>query len=131
MSRRIFIVCVVDCSDLFHDALQRFQATRFPKQAEAILFIYNIGEEEIQSVDVPRPESKVIVFNNTDDLMTLKPYGKDYLTATADATVIAQQLAGTAVSTADFKYYNFFNKPKVNTQLTALAKYQDDLTNNG
>lgn len=110
---RIVVVCVIDSTDLFHTALDKFLGDRFQKDAEPVLFIYNIGEEEIDADKflniIPAPRV-LAVFNCDSDLLTLKAYGRDYLNATADATVIATQLAG--VECADFRYYNFFEPPK-------------------
>lgn len=107
------VVCVVEEKDQLHTAIEKFLAQRFKKNTEPVLFIYNIGSEQFDGMEFARiiPVPKVLcIFNCDSDLLTLKVYGKDYQAATADATVIATQLAG--VECDDFRFYNFFEPPK-------------------
>lgn len=137
--RTIFITAVVDDSDQMHDALMKFHATRFKKDSQQVLFVYNIGEPIDPSSIQNLQESKFLCIHNAEPLPEIvaeydlkdgkidystrrevavpgQAYGKDYLRATADAGKVAEKLIeqlGFEVAFDDFKFYNFFNKPKI------------------
>lgn len=109
---RTFITAVVNSEGHIRKAVGKF--ARLTGRWEQILFLYNIGPDlEIKPEWISILEGfdrKVILFNCDSDLLTKKEYGTDYLTAFADATVIATQLAG--VECKDFRFYNFFEAPR-------------------
>ena len=110
---RTLTIVVVNELDQVHDAINKFLRVKRSKKKEHILFIYNIGPVEFEAEDflpIFRAPFVLCVFNCDADLVTKKAYGKDYLTANADATVVAQQMVGVECDLPT--YYNFFAEPK-------------------
>jgi hypothetical protein len=116
---RTLTIAVVEESDQAHDAFNKFMGTRHAKNKEHVLFIWNIGEIELDGKDFKADPHVLMMFNNPNDLITLKPYGKDYKTAFADAMTVAQQMVGVECELP--KFYNFFSKPKV----TLYSEYKN------
>jgi hypothetical protein len=131
MPNRTFIVAVTESVEQITKALEKFSA--YTGTWEQILFVYHIGLEEISNqrfqymVKANGPDDSLnricCLFNSPEDLVTKQPYGKDYKTAFADATVVGQQVAG--VSADDIKYINFFEKPKFNPYDDLEEDYQE------
>lgn len=131
MNKRTLTICVVEELDQVHDAVNLFLSKRHKKGFEHVLFLYNIGSEEIDGTQFESlfPEPYILcLFNCDTDLLTLKEYGKDYLTANADAMVVAQQMVGVECELP--KFYNFFKRPKETLYKEfqdAKNKYQSDI----
>lgn len=152
--RTIFISAVVEEFEQVHEAVNKFLATKFKKETQQVLFIYNIGPDKVEDNSHNWAglihEPKFLILNDAEPLPELvteigltdgkldfstardvaaptKPYGKDYLRATTDAGIVAQKLIeqlGFDVAFDDFKFYNFFNKPK---NIYAAAQKENDL----
>jgi hypothetical protein len=107
--KRTFIVAVIENKDQFEEYKAKF--LRLTGNWEQVLFVYNIGDP-IDDAELPKELKNriLIVFNNDSDLLTKKNYNKDYLTATADATTVGTQLAGTQCS--HFKIWNDYFAPR-------------------
>jgi hypothetical protein len=109
MPKRTFITAVVNTEGHVRKAISKF--AKYTGKWNQVLFLYNIGpdlainENWVSILD--GLDRNIVLFNCDSDLLTKKEYGTDYLTAFADATVIATQLAGTECD--DFKYINFFS----------------------
>jgi hypothetical protein len=131
MPSRTFVVVVTETVDQIVQALEKFSS--YTGSWEQVLFVYHIGLEEISNqrfqylvkANGPSDELNRIccLFNSPEDLVTKEPYGKDYKTAFADATVVGQQMAG--VTADDIKYINFFEKPKHDPYADLEEDYQE------
>lgn len=122
---RTLKIAVVEDEDQLHESVNKFLATKHGKGKEPVLFIYNIGNDELSgnqfAAIFPAPLI-LCVFNCDADLVTKEKYGKDYLTANADAMIIAQQMVGVDCEVPTF--YNFFKQPKK----SLYASYKDAVT---
>jgi hypothetical protein len=110
---RTLKIAVVNSEELLLKALRQFRSLRHKKDAEPVLFIYNIGPDELDGdkyLGCISDRTVLCIFNCDSDLLSKKQYGGDYLSATADATIIAQQMVGVDCELPTF--YNFFKQPK-------------------
>lgn len=157
--RTIFITAVVDEFEKVDEAVNKFLATRFKKDSQPVLFIFNIGPDKVEDNThlwaALIHEPRLLVLKDAEPLPEIvaeydikdgkpdfasrrevavpgQPYGKDYQRAFADAGKVAEKIiesCNLSVAFDDFRFYNFFNKPKYvgikAKELEAIKSFKD------